>query len=216
MRECCTLVSWLYWSRNECIQSQFVSYEYEWVINVENILRVKEYSNHFIYEKALNIVTLYTERSLDWQGLNGYRDHSVVCRSVTRSPASPSPCTWGSSGRTKGSSTSTRRWKISRESASHFSLICGSQTLRFTTCERWRGISKYCDFFLWMVQVREPKVMGQFLAGLQINRGITREVLLSQVNCYTGKKALARRHLILKCFYQKKKVTTWPAWKMSF
>jgi len=30
-------------------------------------------------------------------------------------------------------------------------------------------------------EVREPKVMGQFLAGLQINRGITREVLLSQV-----------------------------------
>lgn len=27
----------------------------------------------------------------------------------------------------------------------------------------------------------EPKVMGQFLAGLQINRGAKREVLLSQV-----------------------------------
>ena len=31
-------------------------------------------------------------------------------------------------------------------------------------------------------EVREPKVMGQFLAGLQINRGREREVLLSQVN----------------------------------
>ena len=30
-------------------------------------------------------------------------------------------------------------------------------------------------------EVREPKVMGQFLAGLQINRGVRREVLLSQV-----------------------------------
>ena len=30
-------------------------------------------------------------------------------------------------------------------------------------------------------EVREPKVMGQFLAGLQINRGGEREVLLSQV-----------------------------------
>ena len=30
-------------------------------------------------------------------------------------------------------------------------------------------------------QVAEPKVMGQFLAGLQINRGQHREVLLSQV-----------------------------------
>ena len=30
-------------------------------------------------------------------------------------------------------------------------------------------------------QVQEPKVMGQFLAGLQINRGLRREVLLSQV-----------------------------------
>ena len=30
-------------------------------------------------------------------------------------------------------------------------------------------------------EVREPKVMGQFLAGLQINRGIQRDVLLSQV-----------------------------------
>ena len=33
-----------------------------------------------------------------------------------------------------------------------------------------------------MREVREPKVMGQFLAGLQINRGREREVLLSQVN----------------------------------
>ena len=32
-------------------------------------------------------------------------------------------------------------------------------------------------------EVREPKVMGQFLAGLQINRGVRREVLLSQVTC---------------------------------
>ena len=30
-------------------------------------------------------------------------------------------------------------------------------------------------------RVSEPKVMGQFLAGLQINRGVRREVLLSQV-----------------------------------
>ena len=33
-------------------------------------------------------------------------------------------------------------------------------------------------------QVQEPKVMGQFLAGLQINRGDQREVLLSQVNIH--------------------------------
>ena len=30
-------------------------------------------------------------------------------------------------------------------------------------------------------RVSEPKVMGQFLAGLQINRGARRDVLLSQV-----------------------------------
>lgn len=39
-------------------------------------------------------------------------------------------------------------------------------------------------------EVREPKVMGQFLAGLQINRGREREVLLSQVKallCYSQK-----------------------------
>ena len=30
-------------------------------------------------------------------------------------------------------------------------------------------------------RVVEPRVMGQFLAGLQINRGARREVLLSQV-----------------------------------
>ena len=35
-----------------------------------------------------------------------------------------------------------------------------------------------------VVQVQEPKVMGQFLAGLQINRGDQREVLLSQVNIH--------------------------------
>ena len=35
-------------------------------------------------------------------------------------------------------------------------------------------------------RVSEPKVMGQFLAGLQINRGARRDVLLSQVTPTPG------------------------------
>ena len=51
---------------------------------------------------------------------------------------------------------------------------------------RARGESQGGEEWWWvsLLQVREPKVMGQFLAGLQINRGVTREVLLSQVKRY--------------------------------
>ena len=34
--------------------------------------------NHIIHDKALNIVTLYTERSLDYQGMNVDRGYSVI------------------------------------------------------------------------------------------------------------------------------------------
>ena len=40
-------------------------------------------------------------------------------------------------------------------------------------------------------EVLEPKVMGQFLAGLQINRGAKREVLLSQVQSFMSNDALS-------------------------
>ena len=44
-------------------------------------------------------------------------------------------------------------------------------------------------------EVREPKVMGQFLAGLQINRGFRREVLLSQVTNTTTTSLQSKFHL---------------------
>ena len=45
-----------------------------------------------------------------------------------------------------------------------------------------------------VLQVQEPKVMGQFLAGLQINRGDQREVLLSQVNIHNNTLASLSLH----------------------
>ena len=48
-----------------------------------------------------------------------------------------------------------------------------------------------------VLQVQEPKVMGQFLAGLQINRGDQREVLLSQVNIHNNTLASLSLHKYL-------------------
>ena len=57
------------------------------------------------------------------------------------------------------------------------------------TMEDFQGVGFPFLSYLWQPDIeihhvrsiREPKVMGQFMAGLQINRGVRREVLFSQV-----------------------------------
>ena len=57
------------------------------------------------------------------------------------------------------------------------------------TMEDLQGVGFPFLSYLWQPDIeihhvrniKEPKVMGQFMAGLQINRGVRREVLFSQV-----------------------------------
>ena len=62
------------------------------------------------------------------QLLTGILTSHYSPRSVTLSPASPSPCTWGSSGKTQGSSTRRTPWRTCRAWASPSSITSGTRT----------------------------------------------------------------------------------------